>query len=149
MDLIPFGTKNSISIEFSPSFWNDKITASWQNSHCKFYQIIPIVEIKRCFCFVCLFVCLFCFLFCCCFFLFALFSIFEKIAWFHETNGVTLHIGTNNSFLTNSEVSSFWNRALHIFVSLGRHFNGAFCFSQRKVLNMFQSSDDLKLLWEK
>ena len=39
---------------------------------------------------------------------------FEKIVWFHETNGVTLHIGTNNSILTKSGVIAFWNWALHI-----------------------------------
>ena len=37
-----------------------------------------------------------------------------KIVWFHETNGVTLHIGTNNSILTKNGVIAFWNWALYL-----------------------------------
>ena len=40
---------------------------------------------------------------------------FVKIVWFYETNGVTLHIGTNNSILTKNGVIAFWNWALHIY----------------------------------
>ena len=32
--------------------------------------------------------------------------------WFHVTNGVTLHIGTNNSSLTKSRVNHLWNWAV-------------------------------------
>ena len=41
---------------------------------------------------------------------------FEKIVWFHETNGVTLHIGTNNSILTKIWVITFWNWALQMHI---------------------------------
>ena len=38
----------------------------------------------------------------------------KNIVWFHETNEVTLHIGTNNSILTKSGVITFWNWAFHM-----------------------------------
>ena len=61
---------------------------------------------------------------------------FVKIIWFHETNGVTLHIGIKNSILTKSGVIAFCNWALQILITTKRDildFSNRWVFSHSHI----------------
>ena len=75
---------------------------------------------------------------------------FVKIVWFHETNGVTLHIGTSNSILTKNGVIAFWN--CELFICEITQMSSVFKNSEPVILTCNQKKNKsgmCKQTWEK